>query len=311
MKDLRELSRIDLNLLVVFHALYENRHVTRAASHLRISQPALSHSLKRLRDTLDDDVFVKTPKGMVPTNRANTLAPIIKNLLERIDQTVLKGKTWNLSSEKRIFRIQSTDLIEHLLLPKLIEALQVEATATSVAFTTARFSLPKEDLETGVLDLAIAGFFGDLPAGFFRQKVFSDVFQVAVRSKHPRLGKKTKLSIEDLKSENHLIIAPGGELSGHIDRVLSKMGSSRRIIAGLSTFMGSGSILAETDCVLFGPSIMFRSFSNQLNLKAFTSPIDLPHLQIIQVWHDRNHHDSHHKWLREEVYRVLSEQTSN
>ncbi len=303
--DVRKLSRVDLNLLVTFHVLFENRHVTRAADQLGISQPALSHSLKRLRETLADPLFVKTPKGMIPTERAQKLAPIIASWLSDIDQTLLSAKDWSLSTAKRTFRIQSTDLIERLLLPSLITALEKDAQKTSVAFTTSQFSLPKEELESGTTDLAIAGFFDELPPGFYRQRVFSDVFQGAVRANHPRFRKKARISVEDLCAENHLIIAPGGSLSGQLDREFEKLGHSRRIVAGLSTFMSAGSILAETDAVLIGPSKMFQSFASSLNLKTFRLPIPLRPLQVVQVWHERNHKDAHHRWLRDQVKQIL------
>jgi DNA-binding transcriptional LysR family regulator len=303
--DVGALTSIDMNLLIVFQCLFEELHVTRAASRMGISQPALSHALKRLRHTLGDELFVKRPKGMVSTERARELAPLIKDILERIDQAVLKGATWDLASAKRTFRIQSTDLVESLLLPGLIPLLQSEAKATSLAFTTARFLLPKEELENGNSDLAIAGFFGELPSGFYRLKVFTDTLQCAVRIKHPRLGQKSKITMVDFVREDHVMITPGGELSGRLDQVLGKSQVTRRILVGMSTFMASGGVLAETDCVLVGPSRMFSRFSSSIGLKTFSLPVDMPLIQIVQIWHERNHLDPHHRWLREKIRQIL------
>ena len=303
MVNIQDLSRIDLNLLVVFHVMSETLHVTRAADRLGLSQPALSHSLKKLRDTWGDPLFVKTPKGMIPTERAQALAPAVEDLLTRIDRTILLGRAWDLTSAERTFRIQSTDFLERMLLPQLIPSMEREAPATSISFTTARFSLPKEELESGRTDLAVAGFFGELPPGFYRQKVFQDEFCGAVRAKHPRLGKKTKVSLEEFCRERHMIIAPGGELSGQIDRELTKAKLSRRVAVGLSSFMSSGGILAETDNILVGPSKLFQCSGSPL--RTFALPIPLRPIQFVQVWHERNHQDPHHQWLRGRVRDIL------
>lgn len=300
------LAGLDLNLLITFQVLYEFRHVTKAAEQLNISQPALSHALKRLRRSLSDDLFVKTPKGMVPTDRAKSLAPFIQDILDRIEQNIIQGRVWDLATARKTFQIQSTDLIESLLVPSLIDSIHKEAPETSVAFTTARFSLPKDELESGASDLAIAGFFEDLPPGFYRQKVFSDTLQGAVRKGHPRITKGSKISIGDFCEESHLMIAPGGELSGKIDLVLAKQKKSRHVVVGLSTFMGSGSILQGTDSILVGPSRMIQKYSKELGLHVFDLPVEIPAIQIVQVWHERNHRDPHHRWLREQIRSILN-----
>jgi DNA-binding transcriptional LysR family regulator len=300
--DLRRLAALDLNLLVSFQALAEERHVTRAARRLGGSQPALSQALKRLRETLDDELFVKTPKGMVPTERARALIPHVAEILAQVEGSLLPAGAWNLATSKRSFRIQSTDLIDCLILPELLPVLQAEAPQTSLSLTTARFALPREELEDGRCDLAIAGFFGELPPGFYRQKLLSDGFVVAISAKHPRLRSKTKLSLDEFCQERHLIVAPGGELSGGVDRLLAKQGRSRTLVAGLSTFAGAAMVLARSECLLVGPSVMFRDHAG---LKTFPLPVEIPTIQIVQVWHERCHRDPHHRWLREQLRRLL------
>lgn len=303
---INKIKGFDLNLLAVFVAIDEQRHVTKAARTLGITQPALSHALNRLRLLLEDQLFVKSSLGMVPTPRAEQLSAPIRSMLTAFDQDVLRTKqNFDPKTLIRTFRIYTTDLIECLLLPELLQTLEVDAPQVQVICRPAKFFLPSEDMERGVCDVAIAGFFGDLPDGFYQQKLFTDHFQTAVRSNHPRLGKHTKLSLAEYCRERHILVAPGGDLRGKVDDLLKKRKLERQISAGLHAFMSSAWVVAKSDCILTAPSQVMKQIAEGFPINVMPAPIEVPDITIVQTWHERNNQDPGHKWFREQIRKVL------
>jgi len=305
MEVMHGIHNFDLNLLVVFAAIDEHRQITKAARAIGLSQSALSHALNRLRDQLGDPLFVKSSQGMVPTPRAEALAAPVKDLIHSLQENVLGTGTFRPATLNRTFRVYSTDLIESLLVPKLLGVLETEAPKTRAAFKTARFALPKEEMELGTCDLAIAGFFGDLPEGFYQQKLFTDEFLCVVRGGHPRLGSKSRVTLDDYCNERHVLIAPGGELSAKVDELLKRQGRERFVVAGISSFMVSGWIASQSDAIVSGPSRVIGQIAETFSLRTFKCPLELPKITIVQAWHERNHTDPAHRWFREHVKALL------
>lgn len=307
METVKKIRGFDLNLLAVFAAIDEHRHITKAAKVLGLTQPALSHALGRLRLLLDDQLFVKSSKGMVPTPRAGQLSQPIRKLLSSVERDVLGIETFNSRRMKRGFRLYTTDLIESLLLPSLLKTISEEAPGVQIISRSSSFSLPREDLELGTCDVAIAGFFGQLPDGFYQQKLFSDGFVSAVRKDHPRLGKKKSLSLDEFCGERHLLVAPGGELRAKVDELLTKRKRERLVIAGLNGFMSSAWIIPESDCIFTGPSRLIKQIGRAFRIHTLTPPIKIPDFTVVQVWHERNNNDPGHRWLRDHIRQILQE----
>jgi DNA-binding transcriptional LysR family regulator len=207
----------------------------------------------------------------------------------------------------RIFRISTTDLIDSLLLPKLLNVFESRAPYAQIISQAAPFSLPREELELGRCDLAIAGFFGNLPDGFYQQKLFTDGFVSAVRKNHPRLGRKRSLSLEDFCNERHLLAAPGGELRSKIDELLGKKKKQRTIVAGISTFMSSAWIVPESDGIFTGPSRLLKQIEKVFPIRILQLPVKIPDITIVQVWHKRSNRDAGHRWLRDQVRQILQD----
>ncbi len=302
----KRLSGLDLNLLKVFSALDETRHVTKAAGLLGLSQPALSHALARLRGVLEDPLFVRSARGLVTTPRAEALVPVVKELMALVEKGMWGSGHFQAQGIRRTFHIKTTDMVESQLLPKLMGRLEKLAPQAQVAVTSVGFSLPREGLESGATDLGIAGFFGELPAGFYRQNLFRDRFLCLVRKEHPRLRGK-KMTLDEYCDERHILIAPGGELRGPVDLVLAKKKKTRKIAAGMSTFAGSGYVVAESDVVLTAPARLVKQMAAVFQFRVFEPPLELPEIQVVQVWHERNHTDQAHRWFREQVRAVLQE----
>jgi DNA-binding transcriptional LysR family regulator len=304
-RPLAALGRVDLNLLTVFRAIDETRHVTRASRLLGLSQPALSHALRRLRDMFGDPMFVRTPRGMTLTPLAESLAGPIREALAQLEREVLERGTFRPSEVSRTFKIRTTDYLEALVAPSLLAALAADAPRARFAALPVGTSLPTADLESGACDLAIAGFFDEVPSGFHQEALFDDSFACAVRKGHP-LGRPRKVTLDAFCAERHVLVAPGGELTGAVDRLLARKRLPRQVVAGTSAFMVAAWICASSSCVLTAPSRLLTKLAGPLGLQVFAPPVSLPAIRVVQVWHARSHSDPAHRWFREIVRRVSS-----
>jgi DNA-binding transcriptional LysR family regulator len=307
-REIRALGRFDLNLLVVFHALAQTGHVGHAAKALGVSQPAVSHALKRLRGMLDDQLFVRSPRGILPTPRALKLAPAVERLLRQVRTDVFSAEAFSPAALERTFTIRMTGLTELLLLPPLLTRLATEAPGVRIASKLSSPEFPQEDLERGVCDLAIAGFFERVPPAFKRQVVLQDGFLAAVRAGHPRLKRKADATLAAYCAERHLLIAPGGELEGQVDRELRKKKLTRHVAGGVGDFVGAGWIMASTDLVLTAPATLIHHVAAHTELMTFAPPVKLGSIVIAQIWHERQQDDPAHVWLRELCASILREQ---
>lgn len=301
---LTPIAKIDLNLLTVFRAVDEARHVTRAARALGMSQSALSHALRRLRALFGDELFVKTPRGMAPTPFAESIAVAIRDVLASVERDVLERQPFRPASLERTFAIRTTDFVESLLAPALLARLATEAPGVRFAATPVGTTLPAQELESGACDLAIAGFFGELPGGFMQQKLLRDTFACAVRRHHPRIDGDS-VSLDAFCAERHLLVAPSGDLAGAVDHALARKGRTRAVVAGTSGFMVAGWMVAGSDVVLTAPSKLLAMLDRHLPLRIFSPPLTLEPITIVGVWHARTDRDPAHRWFRDLVRTVL------
>lgn len=292
------IKNIDLNLLKIFAALYGRPNVSEAAKVLGLSQPAVSHALNRLREAFDDPLFVRSSRGMIPTARSLELGPRILKIFHELENTIEKRK-FDPKVNDGIFKIKGTDYFEQTILPKLITTLRKEAPHTHLISQSNQGVLPKLELEQGLCDVAVAGFFGKLPTGFYQQKIFSDHLVGIARKKHPFLKNK---NLKEYIKYPHMIISPEGKLEGAIDKLLALKKVNRDIVASVSGFMPSGWIVQDSDLLLALPGRMASQLTQILNLEAFKLPIELPQIQIVQVWHEAVHHDSRHQWMRKKIF---------
>jgi DNA-binding transcriptional LysR family regulator len=309
----------DLNLLVLFETLMLERNVTQAAKRLHLSQSTLSYGLSRLRDMFSDDLFVRTGRGVTPTPKATDLAPRVSELLQLANRLFTEDAPFDVSKAEGTLRIASTEMVEHILLPKLIPLLRREAPGMTLQSTSTQGFLPKNALERGELDLAIAGFFGDLPEGFYRQELFSDTFRGIARKGHPIFS--TKVTLKDFTAWDHILISPQGDMKSLIDESLSKGSKSskgskvtsgknaRRIVAGISNFLTPGWVVAESDVLLTAPSRLINVLEKTLPVQAFDLPFSSPKISVVQVWHERLHRDSLHRWIRGVLKSLLTQPT--
>jgi DNA-binding transcriptional LysR family regulator len=293
----------DLNLLVVFDALMVERNMTKAARRLGLTQSAVSHALRRLRRDLGDDLLVRGAKGMVPTRRALELRSGLSTLVRDLEAFYRFDAALDLQRVEARLTVSTTDYVEAIVFPRLLAILRAEAPGVTVVSRPTAGSLPRAELETGAIDVAIAGYFADVPEGFFVQRLCTDHFRTAVRRGHPRL-QNGRLSIAAYAAAEHVLISPQGDLKARMDDELAKRGHARRIVAGLSSFLSSAWIVAESDYVLTALARDLEAFARYFPLVVFETPIALPPVHLAQVWHERTHRSALHRWFRSAVERA-------
>lgn len=301
---LAELYRIDVNLLVAFDTLLRERNVTRAAERAGVTQSAMSHKLRRLRELFGDPLLVRGRGGMVPTPRAEALSRRLRQGLVALARTLGDPDGFDPQRASRVFRIVSPDLFDLLELPGLLERLAVEAPRVQVAIVP----LPErllERLETGDVDVAIvpelldetASFGEATPLDLTRRTLFRDAFCCFVRAGHPLLERPGGLTLEAFTELGHILVSPRGEGPGLVDQLLSARGLERRVTCRVPSFASALAITARSDLVLTGPEALGKIAEGRL--VRLPAPLPLPRHAITMVWHPRYTADPAHRWLRD------------
>lgn len=294
----------DLNLLLLFKVLYEELNVSSAANRLNLSQPALSHKLNKLRHEFADPLFVRAARGLTPTPKAISISTEILQLVSSLEGFYQHQSETDFLTQADRLVIYSTDYIESLLLPDLLALLAEQAPAVQLVMRHTQGTLPKQQLERGDCDLAIAGFYRDLPESFYQQKLQTEDFVVLMRSQHS-LAKQT-LSIEDYCQARHIVTTLTGDLDGLVDQELAKSGLQRQVCAGLSGFLSPAHIVGKNDVLLTClKSVADIAQKANPDLRIIPSPVSLPQVQISQVWHSRTQDDPLRRWLRQQIHQLL------
>lgn len=292
------MTELDLNLLRVFEALALERSATRAGRRLGLSQPAVSHALDRLREQLGDPLFVRAVGGMVPTPRALELEPLVRDVLARAAR-LTEGERFDPATCDRRFRIATTDYFEYIALPRLAATLAAEAPRVTLISRPSGTELPRAELAEGELHLAIAGFYADVPEGFYQQRLFSERFVCVVRCDHPTVG--SRLSLAQYTRLSHVLISPSGDLRGVVDELLEARCRRRHVAVAASSFLSAGWIVAGSDLVLTAPRRLALAYQRSLPLRIVRPPMAVPGFTVRQIWHERYHADPAHRWLRQRI----------
>ncbi|MFT7723050.1 MAG: LysR family transcriptional regulator [Roseateles sp.] len=302
-----ELSDIDLNQLVLFHHLMAERRVSKVADVMGLTQPAVSNSLARLRRQFGDDLFVRTPAGMAPTPFAEQLAEHVGYALSMIHNGINQRARFTPSEVKRSMTIGMTDIGEIVFLPKLIERLSREApgiTLTTVRNTTVNL---RDDMEAGRVDLAI-GLLPQLKAGFFQRRLFRQRYVCLFRKSHAL--DKRKLSLNDFKAAEHLVIVSAGTGHGKVDELMRKAGVQRQVKLSIPHFVSVGHILRNSDLVATVTERLAHELSEPFGLTYRPHPVGLPDIAINVFWHAQAHRSPANQWLRGVVCDLFADGTT-
>lgn len=288
------LSRIDLNLVVVMASLLRERSVTRAAKSLGRSQSAISHALNRLRFLLGDPLFVRCPGGISPSPAALALEPAINAILENADSFFGNKRRFDPNRHKRVFTIGLSDYTSFLSLPKVVAELDKYSGVEMVVKNTSH-SLGYGMLESGEVEL-IVGNFPPAPS-FIRERVmFLEEYVCAMRKSHPAAGRK--LTLELYRTSKHLVVSLQGNRNGYLDSAILKLGLTRKVQVVTGHFVPVPFILLDNDAIATEPSRMIMPLAKVLGLAVCKPPFKIDPMPIKMAWHRRLDNDAGHGWLR-------------
>lgn len=296
---------VDLNLLLILKELILEKNTVKVGQKMGLSQPAVSHSLKRLREMFNDPLMVRASKGLVPTRRALELEGPINNFLKTAQSLLSEAEQFDPLKSKITFRIATTDYMEQLILPSLLAIIEKEAPGCMVITRPTHGSLPKTELEEGAIDLAIAGFYGELPENFYKQNILVDDFVCVAKKNHELF--KGQMTLKKYASAQHVLISMDGDMKSRAQVILKKNGLEQKFTAGVAGFTSTGWILTTTNLLLTCPRKLAVLFKRHLPVEIKELPFELEKISIIQVWHERHHHDEAHAWFRAAVKKVCSE----
>lgn len=296
-------DRYDLNLLLVFEALMEERNVTTAASSIGLTQPTFSHALNRLRKTCGDPLFVRTAKGMQPTAAAEGMAEPIKQALTLIRGSLAQRPSFDPTSGSRLFKLLLTDIGTVTFLPRLIRHLEDHAPSVSIETSQIAQDGYREALQNGTVDLAI-GQMPPLVAGFFQQRIFEDEFVCVVGANHPRI--KSAPSVEAYLNENHVRVSVPGRQFSSVDQALSDQDLVRRVMVTVPQYLAILPILATSALMATVPFKVFLAMRRSDELRMYSLPFTVPPVVVRQFWHERSHADPGLVWLRSTIAELFS-----
>lgn len=292
------LDTLTLRQLRVLLAVLEERSVTRAAKRLRVSQPALSHALRGLRDTLGDEILVPGQGGMVLTARAESLLPQLSRLLRELESALLGDGGTDPKRWKRRFNIASWDGFLLGVLPALLAKIGAEAPQIELDIRPVPPGGCAAELQDGRYDLAIEVRPAEAP-GLKMRALAEDGFACLVRADHPGVG--AHLDLETFVGLSHALISPQGEGISIVDRKLSELGLSRRVALRIRYFLAAPLVVAHSDLVLTAPREMCERMVAMAPLRVLEPPLELGKFRTSMVWHQRVDDDPAHRWLRAAV----------
>ncbi len=299
-----KLSDIDLNLFVVFDAIYTEGNLTRAGEIIGITQPAVSNSLARLRKALDDPLFVRTADGMVPTPVAQNLVGPVRHALGLIRDSVQQSDRFDPTKSDKKFRLSMSDLSQSIVFPGLLDRLAREAPNISIDCIQARRRDIPMDLTAGNLDLAVDRLL--LPDQTLLQApLFSYGYVCVFRKDHPII--REKLTLELFLQLGHISVSNRADGLGQVDLTLGRQGKRRRIRLRTQHYLSTPELICRTDNVLTVPQPFADMLVEQYPIRYLDLPFEVPSMEINLYWHESTDQAPANRWLRQIIQEVPKE----
>lgn len=311
-------SNLDLNLLRVFNAVMEERSVLRASQKVNLSQSAVSHSLARLRELLDDELFVRTASGMQPTARAMAMAPVVSQSLQSLEAAI-EAPNFDPQTSRKRFTIAASDSTTMILAPTLLRILRAEAPFVDLVIRPVTRIDLAEQIDLGKIDAAV-GTFSILPGRFCSSLLF-EYDDVLVTD----ASRASTVTMEELMTTPIVVVSFGGEQDGAVDGFLSERGLARRsemydrvsmerafqdremsprIAISLPHFLAVPPLLTGTDVAAIVPRPLGELFAKQHAVSVHELPYPTSSVEVRTLWHERFDGDPAQEWLNQALRRA-------
>jgi DNA-binding transcriptional LysR family regulator len=289
-----KLRRLDGTLLLVFAEAYRLRKLTAVAQRLGMTQSAVSHALVRLREIFEDELFLRRPSGVEPTQRARDLASRVETIVRLTQETLTEVGAFDPAASSREFRVTGLDSATALLGSRLIALCRRTAPNIRLTFR----SLVRKDslraLGDGDVDVAVGMVWTKSPE-FRAEPLYQETYRVAARRNHPKIGKT--LDLKTYLALDHVLVSVTGDAVGIVDRTLAAKGQRRRVVATLPTFLPALAAVAHSDVIVTMPTQLVETYRKPFELRAYAPPLAIRPFTLSAVWHRRNDADPGLRWF--------------
>ncbi len=308
-----KLDQIDLNLLVYLDVLLRERNVTRSASLLGITQPAMSNGLRRLRETLGDPLLVRTSDGMAPTERAQTLQPLLRQILSSLEQVIEPSSAFDASTSDRVFRIMTSDYGESTLLPRLLKRLRKQAPNIVLDIMTPS-DMSFAEVEQGLVDLVINRF-DTMPQSFHQKSLWTDSLSCLFAVDNPV---SHDFCLETYLQAKHVWVSKTGmgagmgitpkdiKRLGWVDEALEKEGYKRQITVFTRHYQSAVLMAQQKGLIATVPTRAATAQSDNPRLIIKKPPFHIPDFELKMAWSPLLQHNVAHQWLRNLIAEVAA-----
>ncbi|MEP3071236.1 LysR family transcriptional regulator [Maricaulis sp.] len=292
-----ELKNLDLNLLVVFEAVYSAGNISQAARRLGMSQPTISNALRRLRDSLDDPLFVRAGRGVHPTPRAMQMIGPVREALQMIESGVAPGDSFDPARSNRHFRLVVLDAMEPIIMPHVIRRIQ-DHKSISIE-NLAIVNTPMSDgLNDGSLDLVISGFLTE--SRDTQCEALAPVhLSMVARNDHPAID--GAFTLDHFQKLGHIALVPRMRALSRLEEALRRLDIQRHVAYSVTKFWSFPHILMTTDLVAVLPTAFARVIARNYPLALYDLPFAYPDERIYMTWKTSRTNDPGHRWLRSEI----------
>ncbi|MGB7392729.1 LysR family transcriptional regulator [Marinomonas sp.] len=308
------INKIDLNLLIYLDVLLRECNVTRSASKLNITQPAMSNGLKRLRDLLNDPLLVRTSEGMKPTEKALRLQPVVRKVLLELEEALQPEADFNERTSTRVFRIMASDYAASTVIPRLLNRLRENAPGITLDIMTPS-DVTFHDVEAGRIDMAINRF-EELPQSFHQKSIWLDDFVCMMSSDNPL---RHNFNLESYLQSQHIWVSKTGfgvgvgmdpndvQKLGWVDEALQSIDKTRSIRVFTRSYHTAMHLALEQDLIATLPRKVAMINRNNPDLAIIEPPFAIPKIELKMIWSSLLHHDASHIWFRRQVIELANE----
>tara|TARA_B100000003_G_scaffold133162_1_gene119418 strand:- start:3528 stop:4433 length:906 start_codon:yes stop_codon:yes gene_type:complete len=287
-----KLNNLDLNLLVIFNAIYVEGSLTKAGELVGITQPAVSSALARLREYFDDQLFIRVGQGVKPTAKTENIIIHVRDALSILQRSLEKPDSFDPAVSSRKFRLSLNDISEGRVLPILMQ--KVHELAPNVRLSS--YYTGREDLKHAMASNEVSFAVDPFPPSdseIKKELIFEDVFVCGFRKEH-KLAKEKNISIEQYIDLDHIKISGRRQGAALVDNALAKLQLDRKVVLRAQHYLIAPEILNTTDMVL----TCTKSFANKHSLAYKTLPFEVAPSQFFLAWHELNDNDPGHIWLK-------------
>ncbi len=289
--------KLDLNLFTVFEAIYREESVSQAANELNLSQPAISHSLAKLRERFDDPLFIRQGNKMLPTPLSENIIDNVRSSIYQLQLSVLQAKQFSPSSSTKHFTISMHTGIDNVLMNKLV--LACTKAAPDIQLTSARINRNEmvSNLASGAFDLVIDTNLA-VDKEIFHTPLRPDKMLVVVNGNHI---KSNKISLNDYLQAKHVVVSSRSSGMSYEDFELGRLGLQRNVYYRCQQYFTAFQIMSETDLLLTLPENIANIYQSYFPVKVFELPAELHSVELQLYWHKKLDKDPASHWLRNQI----------